>query len=176
MVDNKLLDTLTRGPIVLYEFNELLHVLIEELHGVYTGDSKYREPQLKHLFNDILIRIMEKGQPVNHMSNEIHPVVRESIAYMLTNLNGNITLDIISEKFGISKTYFSHLFHEHTGVSFKQYQLALRIEYAKRMLEEREFPIIDVGYECGFNTPSQFNRAFKGRVGMSPSLYRATFR
>ena len=43
---------------------------------------------------------------------------------------------------------------------------------AKSLLEEDELPIIDIGYECGFNTPSQFIRAFKKTVEKTPSEYR----
>lgn len=174
IVDKKLLDTLTSSPIVVYEIQDLLLTQIEELFKIFKSDSQYRELHLKHVFNDILIRIIEKGQPIANISSDIHPVVRDSIAYMLTYPAENVTLETLSKKHGISKTYFSHLFHDNTGVSFKQYQITLRIEYAKRMLEERELPIIDVGFECGFHTPSQFNRAFKKVVGMTPSEYRGT--
>jgi AraC-like DNA-binding protein len=71
--------------------------------------------------------------------------------------------------------YFSRLFHASTGVTFKTYLSDLRIEYAKRLLEERKLPIIDVGCECGYNTPSQFVRAFKQHTGMPPSAYRGQF-
>lgn len=173
IVDKKLLDTLTASPIVLYEIQDLLFTQIEELFKIYKKDSPYRELHLKHIFNDILIRIIEKGQPIANISSDIHLVIRDSIAYMLTHPTENITLETLSERYGISKTYFSHLFHDNTGVSFKQYLLTLRIEYAKRMLEDNELSIIDVAFECGFHTPSQFNRTFKKMTGMTPSEYRA---
>ena len=145
----------------------------EELYEVFRGTSPYREQLLKHLLNSILIDILERGRPIDAVSKQIHPIVRESILYMLTNPASPITLDTFSEKFGITKTYFSHLFHNSTGVSFKQYLTSLRMEYAKQMLTEKEPPIIDVGFECGFLTPSQFSRSFKAHTGMTPSEYRA---
>lgn len=173
IVDPTLLNRLLSGPIVVYEIFDSLNTHIGELYEVFKNDSVYRELHLKCLFNDILIRIIEKGQTITSISNDIHPIIRESITYMLANPTENITLDILSKKFGVSKTYFSHLFHDNTGVSFKQYQITLRIEYAKRMLEEQELPIINISYECGFNTQSHFNRIFKNEVGMAPSEYRA---
>lgn len=172
MVDKRLVEVLTTGPVVLYFQENILVMLIEQLLNIYQGESLYRDIHMKHLFNDILIRILESGTRANGKNKDMHPIIRESITYILTNLSENMTLSEMSGRFGISETYFSQLFHQHTGVAFKQYQLSLRIEYAKRMLEDRELPIIDVGYECGFNTPSQFNRSFKRMVGMPPSQYR----
>lgn len=172
MIDKKLAKLSMAGPVVLYLKDKLLKALIEDILRIYEGQSFYREIQLKHLFNDILVRILEAGTHTTLQNVEIHPVVREGIAYMLTNLSDSVTLSDISKRFGVSETYFSHLFKESVGISFKQYQLSRRIDYAKRMLEERELPIIAIGAECGFNTPAQFNRVFKEKTGMTPSQYR----
>ncbi|MBE6703408.1 MAG: helix-turn-helix domain-containing protein [Ruminococcaceae bacterium] len=173
IVDKKLLDALTEKPIVLYDLPALLRDQIEELSVIFCGKTSYREQYLKHLLNCVLIRILETGQPLSVVSKDISPIVRESICYMLTNPAEHITLDTFAAKFGITKTYFSHLFHDSTGVSFKKYLTALRMECAKRMLCEKELSIIDVGFECGFLTPSQFVRSFKNHVGLTPSEYRA---
>lgn len=172
MIDKRLEKESMIGPVVLYLKDELLHMLIKDILRVYEGKSLYRELQLKHLFNDILIRVLEEGTHTALQNVEIHPIVREGIAYMLRNLSEPVTLSDISKRFGVSETYFSHLFKDSLGVSFKQYQLSKRIDYAKRMLEEQELPILAIGNECGFNTPAQFNRVFKEKTGLTPSQYR----
>lgn len=48
----------------------------------------------------------------------------------------------------------------------------IRVEYAKRLLEEKELSVLEVGFESGFNTPSQFIRVFKDQVGTVPSKYK----
>jgi AraC-like DNA-binding protein len=173
IVDKKIMKLLTEGAIVLYDLPTLLSAQIEELYDVFCHHSIYRDTHLKHLLNCILIHILEGGQRVSATAKDIHPIVRESISYMLTNPSEHITLDTLSARFGISKTYFSHLFRDSAGVSFKQYLTSLRIECAKRMLTEKELSVIDVGFECGFLTPSQFSRSFKQNTGMTPSQYRS---
>ena len=173
IVDKAILDALTAGPFTLYGLSGGMEAQIEELYEIFKGKSGYRERHLSHLFNCLLIGILENGEYVSSIPQDINPIVRESISLMLINPAEAFSLDYFAQKFNISKTYFSHLFHESTGVSFKRYLTALRLECAKRMLEEKDLPIIDVGYECGFNTPSQFIRAFKKAVGSPPSEYRA---
>lgn len=173
IVDRALLGRLTENSIVLYGLSDGLDRSIGELYETFQGTGIYRERLLLHLFNGILIHILEAGKPVSSVSGNINPIVRDSISLMLVNPAGDFSLSFFARKFGVTKTYFSHLFHENTGISFKQYLTTLRMGYARRMLEEKELPIIDVGYECGFNTPSQFIRAFKKATGMTPSAYRA---
>jgi two-component system response regulator YesN len=91
---------------------------------------------------------------------------------MASDPTADFSLDFFAEKFNITPSYFSRLFHRSVGVPFKEYLTAVRLEYAKQLLAENVLPIIDVGYECGFNTPSQFYRAFKKESGMTPSEYR----
>ncbi len=158
---------------MLYDLPPFLAGQIEELYTVFSGKSAFRDRYLHHLLNCILIRILEQGQHLSPAAKDIHPIVRESIAYMLANPSASISLRTFAEKFGITESYFSHLFHENAGVSFKQYLTSLRMECAKRLLSEGELSVIDVGFECGFVSPSQFSRSFKMHTGMTPSAYRA---
>lgn len=172
-VDKRLLDALTAGPVVFYDLPALLCAQIEEMAEVFRSDSPYRKQHLEHLLNLILIATLEHGKAADATARDLNPIVRESISYMLTNPAEQITLQTLAERFSVTPTYFSRLFHRSTGIAFKQYLTTLRIECAKRMLEERELSVIDVGFECGFQTPSQFVRSFKAHEGMTPSAYRA---
>lgn len=172
IVDRCLLDVLNKGPILLRS-NDATGERICELYAVFLGKSKYRERHIKHLFNALLIGILEMGEGLSSIPRDISPIVRDSITYMLSFPSEELTLDALARKFGISTTYFSHLFHQSTGVPFKQYLTTLRIEHAMRLLEEAELSILEVGFECGFNTPSQFIRMFKKHTGVTPSVYRA---
>lgn len=164
------------GPLYIQRLPEYTDQQIRQLHKCYNGRSENRKDYLYHLFNCILIELLEHGSSLSHTAADINPMVRESISMMLSNPTDHFSLEEFSKKFNISMPYFSHLFHKITGITFKQYQTTLRIEYAKRLLEEKTVPIIDVGYECGFNTPSQFIRAFKQLTGKTPSAYRAQAR
>jgi AraC-like DNA-binding protein len=58
------------------------------------------------------------------------------------------------------------------GRGFKEWLNDTRIEHAKRLLLESDLPILEICYECGYNTPSQFIRMFKRSTEVSPSEYR----
>ena len=173
MIDRKLLNALTIGAIAINNPDDMLCRMINSLYDIFLGNLRFREQELYHHFNSILIRILQNGNALCAIPQDIPKIIRESISYMLSNPTETIVLDTFAEKFGITKTYFSRLFHESTGITFKAYLTDLRIEYAKRMLEDKDISVIDVGFECGFRTPSQFIRSFKNAVGITPSEYRS---
>lgn len=47
-----------------------------------------------------------------------------------------------------------------------------RIEMAKRMLVDTEMPVINIAYELSYNETNYFSKAFKKKVGVTPSEYR----
>ncbi|HNQ98151.1 MAG TPA: helix-turn-helix domain-containing protein, partial [Treponemataceae bacterium] len=61
----------------------------------------------------------------------------------------------------------------HMGQSFRTYLNGLRIDYARMLLSEQpDTPIIDIIYDCGFNSKSVFNAAFRASCGKTPSEWR----
>ena len=172
IVDRALIDPLARGPFISYGVSTALKDKLDELYTIFNTKEEYRELYLKHLFNCILLDVLSKADTVDTDGRDVNAIVRQSISDMASNPTDDFSLDFFAEKFNITPAYFSRLFHKSVGVPFKQYLTAVRLEYAKQLLAENVLPIIDVGYECGFNTPSQFYRAFKKESGMTPSEYR----
>ena len=172
IIDDTLFSQVSKGPVYISGSPAWLEDQIQNLYRIFKTHNTHREAYLRHLFNCVLIEVLEHGSSLSHSVADIHPMIRQSISLMLADPVAPYSLAEFSGRFNVSTTYFSRLFHENAGVSFKRYQTLLRIEYSKRLLEEKQLPIIDVGCECGFNTPSQFIRAFKGLTGMTPSEYR----
>jgi AraC family transcriptional regulator len=63
---------------------------------------------------------------------------------------------------------FRRFYHESMG----EYVQRLRIDRAAALLRERERPLSDIAYECGFADQSHFTRIFKRRIGLAPGAYR----
>jgi len=75
---------------------------------------------------------------------------------------------------GLSKRYVHMLFAK-AGTSFGRELEKVRLERAKRLLEDRRFNCVDImeiALRCGFRDSSGFSKRFRGRYGAPPSLYR----
>ncbi|XID94931.1 response regulator [Paenibacillaceae bacterium WGS1546] len=99
-------------------------------------------------------------------------VVHEVKRYIDRFYSRNITLSWIADTFFIHANYFSRLFKELCGISFSDYLTEVRMEHAKRLLQDPSIPIQQIGYLIGYETPSYFSSVFRKRCGVSPSQFR----
>ena len=76
----------------------------------------------------------------------------------------------------VSPRHLSRLFHAKQGMSAAAYVEVVRIEIARRLLEESAAPIKGVAYTAGFGSVSTLRRAFVRRLGVTPLEYRVRFR
>lgn len=104
---------------------------------------------------------------------EIDRFMREHKPY----LNPLYSLDNLAGDIGISSNYTSQIINQVGGKHFSDYINAFRVEEAKKYLLDTEFKdytVVSIGLECGFNSKSSFYSAFKKHTGQTPSSFRNT--
>ena len=98
--------------------------------------------------------------------------VQRAVEYILSNYQGNITLEFLSDYLGINKSYLSTLFKQETGQTFSQFLNSVRVEQSKKHLQEKDTSILDVALTVGFSNQNYYGTIFKRLTGMTPSEYR----
>ena len=88
------------------------------------------------------------------------------------NLGGDISVRTLADSVFLDESYFSRLFKSQCGLSPKKYILAERINKAKHLLRNSDYPIAEISLRVGFRDALYFSRVFKKAVGVSPSEYR----
>lgn len=99
-------------------------------------------------------------------------LMQEIATYIYDNYDKKISLDDMSRKFHISRSYLSKKFKIITGFGFKEYLINVRIKNACTLLLETNKSITDIAFECGFNDSNYFGDAFRHVKGVSPNKYR----
>lgn len=84
----------------------------------------------------------------------------------------DISLDSVSAMLGLNASYFSALFKRTFQVNFLDYLTELRMEAAKELLRDPLRSTAEVAGMVGYESANYFTRAFKKKVGMTPTEYR----
>lgn len=101
-------------------------------------------------------------------------IVKNALEYMETNYAQKITLTELAEAMYVSQWHLSKLLNKHTQKSFNQLLNEIRVEKAKKLLEDVSLRIGDVSEMVGFSDIAHFSRVFKKHTGMSANEYRNT--
>lgn len=117
------------------------------------------------IVNDIYNRLNQEKTTQNYK-------LKNAIKYINKYYTEGISLRQVSDYCGVSESYLSRLFTEQMGESFINYVTRLRINLAKKMMEETNEPIGDIGKYVGYENQEHFSRMFKKVTGKSPSSYR----
>ena len=104
----------------------------------------------------------------NHLSQE-DPRIKSSIRYMSLHYAEPLTIDRMAEQFHLHPVYYGSLFREAMGMTFKQYLISLRLNYAENMLKSGEYSVSEVALQCGFSDIFYFSKLFKEKKGIPPS-------
>ncbi|MBE9011062.1 helix-turn-helix transcriptional regulator [Pseudanabaenaceae cyanobacterium LEGE 13415] len=98
--------------------------------------------------------------------------LQQAIDFMQNHLGDEFSIQDIANLLGISQYYFCRLFKQSMGPSPYQYVLQQRVEFAKRLLKQRDKSIAQVALESGFSSQSHLTQHFRKLTGTTPKAYR----
>lgn len=100
-----------------------------------------------------------------------HPAIKHVKSIINSGYKKHIDFSSLAAEVELHERYLISLFKSATGVPPHQYQIALRVERGRQMLENG-ISLSDVAFETGFSDQSHFNRHFKRSYGVPPGTFR----
>lgn len=123
-----------------------------------TQDKKYKNlnlsPKEIQRYKRKLLEAMSKEQPF---------------------LQADFSIAKLAKQTAIPSYILSHIINDELGQNFASFSNSYRIKMAKKMLQDPKsshLKISSIAYDCGFNSLSSFNAAFKKVTQMTPSEWR----
>jgi transcriptional regulator GlxA family with amidase domain len=102
--------------------------------------------------------------------------LREVQRLVLEEVAGDHTVEAMAARAHMSPRHFARAFLAETGVTPGRYVEQVRLEAARRRLEDTTEPIAAVATACGYGTHETMRRAFLRALAVGPAEYRRRFR
>ena len=114
---------------------------------------------------------MESGDPPGRAS--VHPAVSMAKSIIRDHCADRVDINNLAERVDLDMRYLISLFKTVTGVTPHQFQIAMRVDLA-RCLIQQQLPLCEVAACAGFSDQSHLNRHFKRQYGFTPGAFRGS--
>lgn len=135
----------------------------------------YRQPKI---FNGFSLFEVDKTKYKNSpVSGDVGKEIIEKLSIKMIEkqyfLYPDLSLDKLAELMQVNKHYLSQAINENLKMNFFEYINSMRIEEAKNLLtSNKNYTVIEVAYQVGYNNKVSFNKAFKNITGLTPTEYK----
>lgn len=138
------------------------------------GGEQCVQIYLELLIINLLREQAENPNPTIFFKGGKRDVCERIYAVLKRHVKDRITIDDICRTVNYSRSYVSHIFKEHYGVSIITAMNRLKTEEAKKLLDRGDMSIAKISDTLGFSDFHLFNYTFRRHTGMSPSAYRTS--
>lgn len=102
--------------------------------------------------------------------------LREVQHWITENPSADLTVEALAARARLSPRHFARAFRAETGLTPGRYVDRVRLEHARRLLEDTGDGVAGIARACGYGTPEAMRRAFVKALGTAPAEYRRRFR
>ncbi|MEV7384609.1 MULTISPECIES: GlxA family transcriptional regulator [unclassified Streptomyces] len=102
--------------------------------------------------------------------------LREVQQWITEHPDGDLGVEALAARAALSPRHFARAFQAETGTTPGRYVDRVRLEHARRLLEDTGDGVEEVSRASGYGTPEAMRRAFLKALGTSPAEYRRRFR
>lgn len=161
-----------RGHVLRPKDTKRVFTLAAELEKELSGEAYGREI----LSGTALLRLLvEIGRNLYQAQDQSprpiepkNPRVRELIGYIDAHLTEDLDIDLLAERFYVSKYHMMRQFNRETGSTIHTYLSQRRLHYARELIE-KGMRATEACYRSGFRSYSSFTRAYSKYFGTTPT-------
>jgi transcriptional regulator GlxA family with amidase domain len=151
---------------------DLALALVEEDHGREVALQVARKLIL-HLkrpgYQSQFSRVLEIHRLENSIGGKLY-------SWMIKHLDEDLSIEHLARRNNMSVRNFARVFQKETGITPAKFVEKVRVEIARRYLENSDLSIDQIAEKCGLGALISMRRTFIRHMNVSPSDYRRTFR
>ena len=150
--------------------------LLQEIMRLNTETYADTEVLTSGLIVNLLTMLLTVNSIAEENDTALQAKLKTVLAHIDANFTGEIRLDDLAKRFDISKYYLTREFKRAYGETIFQHIIALRINYAKRLLRFTDKSVEEISALCGFNDQSYFSKQFKKAENVTCLAFRRRWR
>lgn len=153
----------------------LLKHFIENLNYLLDNPSVVDDNIIINKQKELLILLSksENSTSISEFINSLFsPLEYDFREIIEKNIYSDLTIQELAYLCNMSEATFKRKFVSIYKQSPAKYIQLKKLSRAKQLLKTQSNTIANVAYDCGFSTPSSFNKSFKKNFGLTPSEYR----
>ena len=159
------------------EIENSIKTIVKKIGETYRSDiSIFKNTKIKGYLYELIYTLLNycRKDKRNRMFSENKQIERMSgiTSYIKENYKEDLSLETLSEIYGVSREHLSRIFKAHVGITFIKYLESVRLYYAHRDLLNTDYSILEIALENGFPNVKSFITAFKNNYGITPNKYR----
>ena len=105
-------------------------------------------------------------------SKNYSPLIQQTMIHIDSDLDGDLSLEVLAKKLNVNGSYLSSLFKKEMGQTLTDYITAKRMTLAMKLLGTTQMQIQMVAQICGIPDVNYFTKKFKKATGRTPKEYR----
>lgn len=113
--------------------------------------------------------LLEEDQLLNTLAGKLRP-------WMMQELANDLSVEQLAAHVNMSPRNFARVFLKESGLTPAKFVEKLRVEAARKYLEDSDLSIEQIAEKCGLGGMVSMRRVFLRHLSVSPSDYRRTFR
>lgn len=176
-----LVDRVLKGEIILEESSDLSTVDVFAFKN-WMKDLSSKDSQEATILEmrARLLRMADRILPTEqNLRLQIHPSevskVERIALFIAQNYHRPIKASDIGEEVELHPDYANFVFKKAFGMTINEYIIQERISQAQRKLISTDESISDISFDCGFNSISRFNAAFRKINSCTPREFRKEY-
>lgn len=155
--------------------DEVLRLITRRIFDQQLGAEASITRLSEIIFIELLKSELNEDERLKSILHAFHdPKISRALELIHQNPQEAWTVESLANQVAMSRSRFSHHFHELVGVAPMGYLSDWRLQKALSLLDTTRLPIQSVATQTGYRSSSAFTRAFSSKFGQTPSDYRET--
>lgn len=165
-----LVDRLLHPPCRVFHGNESIRRTLYQI--LATSDAAEDSLRVANLRNLLLRFLLDVATASDETEPAISPCILAIQHFVAEHIDQPMSVRMLARKAGLSESRFKTRFKQEVGVPPADYVARVRIERAKTLLAESDWPVTRISLQLGFSTTQYFATTFRRYTGQSPSDFR----